>query len=389
MKIKKSIKTKARLDIDKKIRTIHSMDESSIVEYIRGISNTSFKNSGYWRLTDYIFDCAAPWIEKGNINVIKEVIKRDFRIISWANNLGYEVNFSRDLIIFSLQEIYKQQIKSNIGELEFLSNHKIDLALLEETFPKKDLLFKFIEFGLSQLSQDFISKFPWSEHPELQASCFLNLPLKFRKQSREFCLSFIFNREEFSINDFAKIPKEFKTDQLFMKLIFNKFAYQKMKREEDRVRRLEKFYKTTLDNAFWKDEFNLCSYLAFGAKDKEHIYFDLQQLNSSMKKKYQVKKLLITNNEVQNFHEIYDYVDKYFIRSISFNERYYLYLRYLNEQENNKNPFISALFEKNIFYLDDCFDPQRLIWEKSAKKSYLEFLEKFDIPKEYTEDIPF
>ena len=81
MKIKKSIKTKARLDIDKKIRTIHSMDESSIVEYIRGISNTSFKNSGYWRLTDYIFDCAAPWIEKDNINVIKEVIKRDFRII--------------------------------------------------------------------------------------------------------------------------------------------------------------------------------------------------------------------------------------------------------------------------------------------------------------------
>ena len=375
MKIKKSIKTKARLDIDKKMRTIHSMDESSIVEYIRGISNTSFKNSGYWRLTDYIFDCAAPWIEKGNINVIKEVIKRDFRIISWANNLGYEVSFSRDLIIFSLQEIYKQQIKSNIGELEFLSNHKIDLTLLEEAFPKKDLLFKFIEFGLSQLSQDFISKFPWSEHPELQASCFLNLPLKFRKQSREFCLSFIFNREEFSINDFAKIPKEFKTDQLFMKLIFNKFAYQKMKRSYDRVSRLERFYKTTQDNLFWKDEFNLCSYLAFGAEE-EDIYIDLKELDPAILKSNQVKKLLIKNYQVKNFHEIFNYIGKAFTRSISFRERFYLYNRYKIQSKNTSNPFISALFEKNIFhwsmypgYVDD---------EKINQRRYLKFLDKFN-----------
>ena len=375
MKIKKSIKTKARLDIDKKMRTIHSMDESSIVEYIRGISNTSFKNSGYWRLTDYIFDCAAPWIEKDNINVIKEVIKRDFRIISWANNLGYEVNFSRDLIIFSLQEIYKQQIKSNIGELEFLSNHKIDLALLEEAFPKKDLLFKFIEFGLSQLSQDFISKFPWSEHPELQASCFLNLPLKFRKQSREFCLSFIFTREEFSINDFAKIPKEFKTDQLFMKLIFNKFAYQKMKRSYDRVSRLERFYKTTQDNLFWKDEFNLCSYLAFGAEE-EDIYIDLKELDPAILKSNQVKKLLIKNYQVKNFHEIFNYIGKAFTRSISFRERFYLYNRYKIQSKNTSNPFISALFEKNIFhwsmypgYVDD---------EKINQRRYLKFLDKFN-----------
>ena len=384
MKTKALIRAKSITEIDKKMRKIHSMDKSSIIEYIRGVSHTTYKNSGYWRLTEYIFDCAAPWIEKNDIDIIKEVIKRDFRIIAWADNLGYEINFSRELVIFSLQEIYKQQIKSNIDELEFLSNQKIDLSLLEEAFPQKDLLYKFLEFGLSQLSQDFIREFPWSDHPELHASCFLNLPLTFRKQSREFCLSFIFSREEFSINDFGKIPKEFKSDQLFMKLIFNKFAYQKMKREYDRVKRLEKFYKTTQDNKFWKDEFNLCSYLAFGAKDRDHIYLDFNQLDPSLKKSNQVKKLILTNCEVQNFHEIYEYVDKSFISYISFEERFYLYVKYQNQQKNLKNPFISALFEKNIFHLNtSTIEPHQFLWHKSGEKRYLEFLEKFDVPKEY------
>ena len=366
---------------------IHSMDKSSVIEYIRGISKPVFKNSGYWNLGVYVFNCAVPWIEKGDIDVIKEVIRKDFSVIRWADEL-HEIVFSRDLIIFSLQEIYRQQFKYGIRELEDISNQKLDHTLIEEAFPEKDLLEKFIEFGINKFSRDFIRSFPWQDYPNLQATCFSKIPLKLRKQNKAFCLSFICGKEEFSINDFEKIPKEFKSDQLFMKLIFNKFAYQKMKRSYDRVSRLEKFYKITQDNLFWKDEFNLCSYLAFGAEE-EDIYIDLKELDPAILKSNQVKKLLITNNEVQNFHEIYDYVDKYFIRSISFKERYYLYLRYLNEQENNKNPFISALFEKNIFYLDDCFDPQRLIWEKSAKKSYLEFLEKFDIPKEYTEDIPF
>tara|TARA_B100000989_G_scaffold202386_1_gene153154 strand:- start:571 stop:1707 length:1137 start_codon:yes stop_codon:yes gene_type:complete len=364
---------------------IHSLDKSSIIEYIRGISKPTFKNSKYWNLGVYAFNCAAPWIEKGDIDVIKELIKIDFRIISRADNLNYKVDFSRDLIIFSLQEIYKQQIKSNLSELEYLSNQKIDQAILKEAFSKKDLLCKFLEFGLSQFPKDFIKEFPWNEYPELQASCFVNLPLKLRKHSKDLCLSFILNKDELSINDFLKIPKEFKSDQLFMKLIFNRFAYQKTKREWERVSRLEKFYKTTQDNIFWKDEFNLCLYLTFGAKQGDHIFLDFKDLDLSMKKSYQVKKLILRNNEVRNFHEIYDYIDLGFIRFISFEDRYYLYGRYQNESNKNiKNPYISALLEKNVFHLDG-LDPHILILTKSEEKRYLEFLEKFNIPKEYVD----
>ena len=174
-----------------------------------------------------------------------------------------------------------------------------------------------------------------------------------------------------------------------MKLIFNKFAYQKMKREYDRVKRLEKFYKTTQDNKFWKDEFNLCSYLAFGAKDRGHIYLDFNQLDPSLKKSNQVKKLILTNCEVQNFHKIYEYVDKSFISYISFEERFYLYVKYQNQQKNLKNPFISALFEKNIFHLNtSTIEPHQFLWHKSGEKRYLEFLERFDVPKEYLDDTP-
>ena len=87
---------------------------------------------------------------------------------------------------------------------------------------------------------------------KLQVTCFSKIPLKLRKQNKAFCSSFILYKKEFSINDLGKIPKEFKSDQLFMKLIFNKLAYQKIHRDFDRILRLEKFYKTTQDNLFGK-----------------------------------------------------------------------------------------------------------------------------------------
>ena len=52
--------------------------------------------------------------------------------------------------------------------------------------------------------------------------------------------------------------------------------------------------------------------------------------------------------------------------------------------KNTKNPLISALLEKNVFHLDG-LDPHILILTKSAEKRYLEFLEKFNITKEYTD----
>ena len=359
---------------------IHSMDKSSIIEYIRGISKPTFKNSGYWNLGVYVFNCAAPWIEKGDIDVIKEVIRKDFSVIEWADELDHEIVFSRDLIILSLQEIYRQQNKSNITHLEHILDHKLDHALLEEAFPEKDLLEKFIEFGINKFSGNFIRSFPWQDYPNLQVTCFSKIPLKLRKQNKEFCLSFILGKKEFSNNDLGKIPKEFKSDQLFMKLIFNKLAYQKMLRDYDRVPRLEKFYKTTQDNLFWKDEFNLCSYLAFGAGEQD-IYIDLKELDHAILKSNKVKKLLITNNQVQNFHEIFHHIGKAFTRSISFRERFYLYKRYKSESKNTSNPFISALIEKNIFHWS--MHPGYVTSEKIEQKSYLKFLDKFNIPKEY------
>tara|TARA_Y100001935_G_scaffold181128_1_gene149992 strand:- start:48 stop:1148 length:1101 start_codon:yes stop_codon:yes gene_type:complete len=359
---------------EKDFKKIHSMDKSSIIEHIRGISKPIFINSGYWNVGVYVFNCAVPWIEKGDIDVIKEVIRKDFSVIRWADEL-HEIVFSRDLIIFSLQEIYRQQFKYGIRELEDISNQKLDHTLIEEAFPEKDLLEKFIEFGINKFSRDFIRSFPWQDYPNLLVTCFSKIPLKLRKQNKAFCLSFICGKEEFSINDFEKIPKEFKSDQLFMKLIFNKFAYQKMKRSYDRVSRLERFYKTTQDNLFWKDEFNLCSYLAFGAEE-EDIYIDLKELDPAILKSNQVKKLLIKNYQVKNFHEIFNYIGKAFTRSISFRERFYLYNRYKIQSKNTSNPFISALFEKNIFhwsmypgYVDD---------EKINQRRYLKFLDKFN-----------
>ena len=95
---------------------IHSMDKPSIIKFIRGVNSEGSKAAGYWEVNSYIFECAEPWIEKGDIDVIKEVIRRDFRIIAWEDELDHKIIFSRDLIIFSLQEIYRQQIKSNINE---------------------------------------------------------------------------------------------------------------------------------------------------------------------------------------------------------------------------------------------------------------------------------
>tara|TARA_B100000676_G_C17258007_1_gene426726 strand:- start:13 stop:513 length:501 start_codon:yes stop_codon:yes gene_type:complete len=165
-----------------------------------------------------------------------------------------------------------------------------------------------------------------------------------------------------------------------MKLIFNKFAYQKMKRSYDRVSRLERFYKTTQDNLFWKDEFNLCSYLAFGAEE-EDIYIDLKELDPAILKSNQVKKLLIKNYQVKNFHEIFNYIGKAFTRSISFRERFYLYNRYKIQSKNTSNPFISALIEKNIFHWS--MHPLYVTSEKNEQKSYIKFLDKFKTPKEY------
>ena len=357
---------------------IHSMDKSSVIEYIRGISKPVFKNSGYWNLGVYVFNCAVPWIEKGDVDVIKEVIKKDFSVIRWADELDHEIVFSRDLIIFSLQEIYRQQFKYGIRELEDISDQKLDHVLIEEAFPEKDLLEKFIEFGINKFSRDFIKSFPWHDYPNLQVTCYSKIPLKLRKQNKEFCLSFILGKEEFSNYDLGKIPKEFKSDQLFMKLIFNKLAYQKMHRDYDRIPRLEKFYKTTQDNLFWKDEFNLCSYLAFGAGESD-IYIDLKELDPEIIKSNKVKRLLIKNNLVQNFHEIFNHISKAFYRSISFRERFYLYNRYKNESKITSNPLISALIEKNIFqyyiYRGYMFTGY-LTNEMHLSQSYLKFLEK-------------
>jgi len=365
----------------KDLKKIYSMNKPSIIKLIRGVNSESSRAAGYLGdVNSYIFDCAEPWIEKGDIDVIKEVIRRDFRIIAWADELDHEIIFSRDLIIFSLQEIYRQQNKSNIRELEYISDQKLDHALIEEAFPEKDLLEKFIEFGINKFSRNFIKSFPWQDYPNLQATCFSKIPLKLRKQNKAFCLSFILGKEEFSNNDLGKIPKEFKSDQLFMKLIFNKLAYQKMHRDYDRIRRLEKFYKTTQDNLFWKDEFNLCSYLAFGAGE-EDIYIDLKELDPAILKSNQVKKLLITNKRVQNFHEIFHHVGKAFTRSISFRERFYLYKRYKSESKDSSNLFISALIEKDIFHWS--MHPLYVTSEKNEQKSYSKFLDKFDIPNEY------
>jgi len=362
------------------LKKIYSMNKPSIIKFIRGVNSESSKAAGYWDVNSYIFDCAEPWLEKGDTDVIKEVIRRDFRIIAWADELEHEIIFSRDLIIFSLQEIYRQQNKSNIRELEYISDQKLDHALIEEAFPEKDLLEKFIEFGINKFSRSFIKSFPWQDYPNLQVTCFSKIPLKLRKQNKAFCSSFILYKKEFSINDLGKIPKEFKSDQLFMKLIFNKLAYQKIHRDFDRILRLEKFYKTTQDNLFWKDEFNLCSYLAFGAGE-EDIYIDLKELDPAILKSNQVKKLLITNNQVQNFHEIFHHIGKAFTRSISFRERFYLYKRYKTESKNISNPFISALIEKNIFHWS--MHPGYVTSEKIEQKSYLKFLDKFKTPKEY------
>ena len=359
---------------------IHSMDKPSIIKFIREVNSESSRAAGYWEVNSYIFECAEPWIEKGDIDVIKEVIRRDFRIIAWTDELDHEIMFSRDLIIFSLQEIYRQQNKFNIRELEYISDQKLDHALLVEAFPEKDLLEKFIEFGINKFSGKFIKSFPWHDYPNLQVTCFSKIPLKLRKQNKAFCLSFILGKEEFSNYDFGKIPREFKSDQLFMKLIFNKLAYQKMHRNSDRVPRLEKFYKTTQKNLFWRDEFNLCSYLAFGAGE-EDIYVDLEELDPAIIKSNQVKKLLITNNRVQNFYEIFHHIGKAFTRSISFKERFYLYQRYKTDSKNTLNPFISALIKKNIFHWN--MHPSYVTSEKNEQKSYLKFLDQFDIPNKY------
>ena len=204
----------------KDLKKIYSMNKPSIIKLIRGVNSESSRAAGYLGdVNSYIFDCAEPWIEKGDIDVIKEVIRRDFRIIAWADELDHEIIFSRDLIIFSLQEIYRQQNKSNIRELEYISDQKLDHALIEEAFPEKDLLEKFIEFGINKFSRNFIKSFPWQDYPNLQATCFSKIPLKLRKQNKAFCLSFILGKEEFSNNDLGKIPKEFKSEINFNTLI--------------------------------------------------------------------------------------------------------------------------------------------------------------------------
>tara|TARA_Y100000768_G_scaffold298882_1_gene232637 strand:+ start:51 stop:230 length:180 start_codon:yes stop_codon:yes gene_type:complete len=49
----------------------------------------------------------------------------------------------------------------------------------------------------------------------------------------------------------------------------------------------------------------------------------------------------------------------------------------------SRNKSITQI-EKNIFHLNKrTIEPQQFLWTKSGEKCYLEFLEKFDIPKEY------
>ena len=78
----------------------YSMNKPSIIKFIRGVNSESSKAAGYWDVDSYIFDCAEPWFKKGDIDVIKEVIRRDFRILAWTDQFDYKIIFSRDLIIF-------------------------------------------------------------------------------------------------------------------------------------------------------------------------------------------------------------------------------------------------------------------------------------------------
>ena len=111
------------------------MNKPSIIKFIRGVNSESSKAAGYWDVDSYIFDCAEPWFKKGDIDVIKEVIRRDFRILAWTDQFDYKIIFSR-FDNFFLQEIYQQQNKSNIRELEYISDQKLDHALIEEPFQK-------------------------------------------------------------------------------------------------------------------------------------------------------------------------------------------------------------------------------------------------------------
>ena len=73
------------------LKKIHSMNKPSIIKFIRGVNSESSKAAGYWDVDSYIFDCAEPWFKKGDIDVIKEVIRRDFSILAWTDQFDYKI----------------------------------------------------------------------------------------------------------------------------------------------------------------------------------------------------------------------------------------------------------------------------------------------------------
>ena len=69
------------------------MNKPSIIKFIRGVNSESSKAAGYWDVDSYIFDCAEPWFKKGDIDVIKEVIRRILEFLHGQINLIIKLYF--------------------------------------------------------------------------------------------------------------------------------------------------------------------------------------------------------------------------------------------------------------------------------------------------------
>ena len=72
----------------KDLKKIYSMNKPSIIKLIRGVNSESSRAAGYLGdVNSYIFDCAEPWIEKGDIDVIKEVLGEILELLHGQMNL--------------------------------------------------------------------------------------------------------------------------------------------------------------------------------------------------------------------------------------------------------------------------------------------------------------